>query len=373
MRIYLDARNITSQPAGVARYAKSLIPELCAQAPEHEFIVVRHSSNLEPIMPGRVPWREVFIDQHIGKLKDVAMGARALFGIFRDMGRPDIYHNLFHISPLGISASGAQHVVTLHDFIWVDHPLQSQGALHKAAWVWAFGRASISQTIKNADRVIAISESTSRRAQQWISPKKIDIIGHGVEEKYYEPYPAPDVPWSDGSGYILGIANDKPYKNLALVVDAFAQMRSNLPGVRLVLVGRCDGLRKKIQELGLSARVHLPGHLSEEQLLRLLHHAHAFVYPSLVEGFGLPPLEAMAMGVPTITSDLDPMRSIVGQGALVIDPHDASGLARTLDQLWHDDELVARLRRAGPERARQWSWARSARQTLEVYERVTRG
>lgn len=368
MRIYLDARNITAQPAGVARYAKSLIPELCAQAPEHDFVVIRHRSNMQPLMPGRVPWREVFLEQHIGKVRDVALGARALFGAFRDMGRPDVYHNLFHISPLGVSASGARHVVTLHDFIWVDHPLQSQGALHKAAWVWAFGRTSIAQTIKNADRVIAISDATSQRAQQWISPKKIHVIGHGVEEKYYDSYPAPELPWSEDAGYILGIANDKPYKNLELVIDAFHQARGALPGVRLVLVGRCDGLRKKIQRLGLSSRVHLPGHLSEEQLLRLLHHARAFVYPSLVEGFGLPPLEAMAMGVPTITSDLDPMRHVVGQGALVVDPHDAQALARTFEQLWHDEQLVARLRQAGPQRARQWSWARTARQTLEVYK-----
>lgn len=365
MRIYLDARNITAQPAGVARYAQCLIPELVRQAPEYDFVLIRHRSNDTPLLvePGRV--REVFMERHIGKLGDFLVGAPALQDAFRRIGQPDLYHNLFHISPLFV-ANACKHVVTLHDFIWIDYPKQSQGTWLKALGMYSFGRLSIGQTLRRADRVIAISDATAQGARRWIGEEKIDIIGHGVEKKYFEGYPQPDWDWS--APYVLAVANDKPYKNLSLVVEAFAKVHAKQPSARLVLVGRCDGLKQQIARLGLSKVVVLPGFLSEEALMRVFAHASVFVFPSLVEGFGLPPLEAMAMGVPTIVSDVEPMRSVVGDAAQCVDPSDAQALAAMVIALLQDEQLAARWRALGRERAASWTWQRTAEQTLRVYQ-----
>lgn len=366
MRIYLDARNITAQPAGVARYAQCLIPEMVKQAPHHDFVVIRHASNDSPlaIFDGQIS--EAFVDDSIGKLSDFLFGRRWLRPLFARHGAPDIYHNLFHISPLGVPC---KHVITLHDFIWVDYPKQSQGTWPKAVGMYTFGRIGIGQTLRRADRVIAISNATATGARRWIKQDKMDIIGHGVEAKYFDTYDG-DLPWSWTGPYLLAVANDKPYKNLQLVIRAFAQLRSSHPELRLVLVGRCTGLNGLIQSLGVQDAVHMPGFLSEAQLMSVFQHATLFTFPSLVEGYGLPPLEAMAMGVPSIVSEVEPMRSVVADAALTLNPNDVGQWRDAIDSLLRNPEQARILGQRGRDHAATKTWEKTAQATLRVYDQV---
>lgn len=375
-RIYLDARNITAQPAGVARYALSLIPELVRQAPEHQFVVIRHASNRTPIQVAGHTLREAFIAPPIDNLYNFVFGAHALRQVFRDFGAPDIYHDLFHIFPLGLRlvAPRAKIVVTLHDLVWIDHPHASQPTWLKAESIRAFARLAIPQSLKTADHVICISEPTAERAAPWLTAGRFSTIAHGVADAFRRPTPAPNpaklgLPNPD-TPYIVAIGNAKPYKNLDRLIDAFARIRPTLAHGHLVLIGNCTDLAEYVKDSEVARYITLAGIQSDAELRSTLGHATAFVFPSLVEGFGLPILEAMAMGVPTLVSDLEPMRSIAGGAALRFDPNHTGELADALRKVLDDAQLRARLIRDGRARAEQFTWPQTARATLDVYART---
>jgi glycosyltransferase involved in cell wall biosynthesis len=375
-RIYLDARNITDRPAGVARYALSLIPELVRQAPQHEYVVVRHSSNREPIEVLGYDLREVFVDRPIDNLQNFALGARTLRALFREHGAPDIYHDLFHIVPMGLRA-GAEFdfklVVTLHDLVWIDHPHQSQPTWLAAESIRAFARAAIPYALKRADHVICVSEPTAQRARGWLTRGQFTTIYHGVAPRFFQPAGSPEALLPqviDGATpYVVAIGNAKPYKNLHRLIDAFARLRPHLDA-HLVLIGDCEDLRAHIEWAGLAEHVTLTGFVGDEELRSVLGHARAFVFPSLVEGFGLPVLEAMAMGIPTIVSDLEPMRTIAGDAAQLVAPHDTGQMADAIEIFIKDDDAHARFVERGQRRAAQFRWPQTARKTLQVYRKV---
>lgn len=369
-RIYLDARNITAQPAGVARYARCLIPELVRLAPEHEFIVIRHDSNPEPIeTDGRL--KEIFVSQPIDDLSNFLIGHRTLRDVFKKAGAPDIYHDLFHILPrFARRAVGkAKIILTLHDFVWLDHADASQPTFLKARTIEAFARVAIPHALEASDFVISISEPTTRRAAPWLTDGAHATISHGVHESFFEPVPAPtkllDLP--PGAPYLVAIGNDKPYKNLQRLVEAFANITPDFPNARLVLVGNCNQLT--IPEPAASA-VLRPGFLDDATLRCVLGHARAFAFPSLVEGFGLPILEAMAMGIPTLVSDLEPMRTVAGDAAILINPLNTHDIARKLRALLSDDALHARHAELSRTHARTFRWSHTAQKTLAIYHRL---
>ncbi len=388
-RIYLDARNITANPAGVARYARSLIPELVLQAPHHEFIVIRHTSNTTPLeIPGHTPQnppanlREVAIDLPIDNLANFLLGRRALAKIFAQNGPADIYHDLFHILPRNVASANPPNekpckvVITLHDFVWLDHARQSQATWHAAALIYAFAKTAIPYALKVSDHVISISNPTTKRAADWIDLQRITTISHGVDEVFSQPTPPPTdiLPGliAQNTPYIVAIGNHKEYKNLRLLIDAFAQIRAHNPHLpaHLVLIGDCEPLSDHITRAGIQNHTTLTGFLSDEQLRQVLGHARAFVFPSLIEGFGLPILEAMAMGIPTLICDLEPMRSIAGDAALRFPPHDASKLAKMLQRVLQDDDLHQQLVAKSRSRASEFRWPLTAQKTLTVYNQL---
>ena len=378
VRIYLDARNIQEKPTGVGNYALALIPELVRLAPEQwEWVVIRHESNQVPILPERAGFHEVFIDQRIGLLDDFLIGAGSLHRVFRALGPPTIYHNLFHVTPLFLGHLGAytpRRVVTLHDLIWADHAFEVKTDLHRALFFKVYGRLAVSHTIRNAERVICVSDATRQRASRWVEDaESLVTIPHGVEPIFFEDASYPERvlgPQDKLEPYVVAVGNDKPYKNLARLVRGFAAAREKTKQGRLVLVGGCDGLRGLISELGVEDHVLLTGFLEDDQLRGVMGHARLFVFPSLVEGFGLPPLEAMAMGVPCAVSDREPMRWVAGDGAARFDPLDVDEIARVILRFMTRDDLQEEYSRRGQERARCFTWERTARETLAVYDEV---
>ncbi len=381
MRICIDARNITAQPAGIGRYAQSLIPALLDQAsPSDELVLLRHDSHRAPLVApdvarGRV--QEVFVGGKIGSPADYLLGARHVHRALRLWSGADIYHDLFHVAPLGLRAMGrlgGPLVVTLHDLIWIDHPRTSQPTLARAVGMSAYARVAIPHTLRRAAHVICISEATRDRARPWLRAGQHSVISHGVEPRYFAPQPAPGgevgAALDSGARYVLAVGNAKPYKNLSALIEAFAKLVPGSPKLRLVLVGDCEALRPKVQRLGLERRVILTGMLQDQALCEVLAHASLFVFPSLVEGFGLPPLEAMAAGVPCVVSELEPMRAVVAGGARLVNPRDVAAMAAAMREVLEDEAQAMRWRTRGLERARALTWEACARQTLDVYRAV---
>jgi glycosyltransferase involved in cell wall biosynthesis len=171
---------------------------------------------------------------------------------------------------------------------------------------------------------------------------------------------------------LLHVGHTQPRKNLPTLLRALVLLRQQ--GTQVILAqigGQPDASQRElIQELGLERAVHFVGPLPDKDLVTLYGVAEVFVFPSFYEGFGLPPLEAMACGVPVVCSNVASLPEVVGDAALAVDPHDVQALAEAIERVLADPALAAELRQRGLERARQFTWERTAQATLAVYREI---
>lgn len=192
----------------------------------------------------------------------------------------------------------------------------------------------------------------------------VDIAG--ILQKYDVPTP-----------YILYVGSAAARKNIARLLRAFAQVQPKHPQMHLVVAGvpgwRNSALAPLVDELALGDSLYFTGFINEADLPTLYGAAHLFAFPSLLEGFGLPVLEAMACGTPVITADGSSLREIAGDAALLVDPTRVDEIATALHTLLSDKELAAALQRKGLTHVQEFSWDRVARETVEVYRQVAAG
>lgn len=238
----------------------------------------------------------------------------------------------------------------------------------------------IGPSIRRAARVITISEfSRGEIARLYrIAPERIEVtpLAAGAAFKPSLDQEGAQVRrrYALLTRYILAVGNIQPRKNLPRLVAAFASIAAEYPDYQLVVVGqsawRGSEVEAAVRNYGLEGRVRFTGYVSDEDLVTLYSGATAVCYPSLYEGFGLPPLEAMACGTPTITSKTSSLPEVVGDAALTVDPSSIDEIAAALHRIIQDDALRAELRRRGLARAAGFSWERTARRTKEVYDRV---
>lgn len=360
MHIVLDARGITAHAAGVARYAISLVPRLVEQRPSWRWTVWRHTSNRASL--GAHGARERYSGVEVDSLRN------ALWGGGLPFGDASLYHSLFQVVA-GTIPPDVRTVVTAHDFIDMDAPHRVRRTTAEALALGGYASYAFRAAMRRADAVIAISRHTAERAAA-LTEAPIEIIEHGVEPRFFDAPPPPDeiVRWlrRGEQRYVVAVGNDKPYKNLETLVRAFAHLDAR--DTKLALVGPCDALRPLVTSLGATDRVAFIGFLGDEDLRRVLGHADLFVFPSLLEGFGMPPLEAMALGVPTIVSDIEPMRSVCSDAALRFEPTDVYALAELLRHVLDDSRVRDTMRVRGRRHAARFDWDEAAAATLAVYD-----
>jgi glycosyltransferase involved in cell wall biosynthesis len=236
--------------------------------------------------------------------------------------------------------------------------------------------------LRRAAAIIAVSENTRRDVTRLmgIPAEKIVVIHEGVNPAYHGAIAAGEVArvrqkYHLPARYLLFLGTLEPRKNIGVLLEAYHALLARDDSVpRLVVAGRkgwlFEPVFQKVEALGLGERVSFTDWVPEADTPALVAGAEVFVYPSLYEGFGLPPLEAMACGTPVITSTASSLPEVVGDGGLLVDPHDAAGLAQALERLLADDALRADLRGRALARARQFTWEAAARQTLAVYAQV---
>jgi glycosyltransferase involved in cell wall biosynthesis len=372
-RIYLDTWCMHSESSGMGRYGRGLVPAVIAAAPQHEFIILRpaaHAARGPLIPPSHVASaREVFMRRP--RPDWTALLARPLLArVFRRYGRPDVYHSLFPLLPVGLGRgrfAPRRIVVTLHDLIWIDH---AHGVHHNrlaAEWLERFGGIAIPHALRLADHVICGSNATSNRAAAWLADDRKTTVHYGLEEAWFR---RPAVPAAPPPPYIAAFGVAKPYKNIATLVQAFARIRQRRPEVQLVLIGGDGGAGAQIRSARLDAHVTITGSLNDDALRELVGGARIFVVPSLVEGFGLPAIEAMALGTPLVVSDIEALREITGDAALRFDPANPAQLAEVIIGALEDEASGRELAARGRARAARFRWATTAAQTLAVYDRV---
>jgi glycosyltransferase involved in cell wall biosynthesis len=288
-------------------------------------------------------------------------------------GRMDLIHGLAFAAPL---ASSCPTVVTVHDLSFLRYPAAFRPVNRQ--YLSLVTKAST----RRAVRVIAVSESTRQDVIELcgVAADRVVAVPNGVTPDFSPAEPAAVSAFRRRAGlperYILYLGTLEPRKNLVRLLEAYALLQAqaqhdgeDLPP--LVIAGAKGWYYREIfarvTALGLGERVILPGFVPSDDLPWWYRGAELFVYPSLFEGFGLPVLEAMACGTPSITSRASSLPEVAGDAAVLVDPNDTGQLARAMRQVLTTPELAGRLRAAGPRRAALFSWDRTATATREVY------
>ena len=375
MRIGLDGKVLTLRAGGIGRYAinltRAMLAEAAARRPDLEFVIFTGPQTSPDVMAEfRQACEEHFLGAKSSVIRSLALVPAALRRV-----RVDVFHGMDHVGLPFVGRSG-RYVATVHDVIALILP-ETFTPRHRLVV-----RTALSMVRRRADLVIVPSRAVKRDVLQRLGlpDDRVVVTPEGCEPRF-RPTPCADVLARYGlpPRYVLAVGTLEPRKNLTTLLRAFARLRRDGgidPALRLVLVGArgwLDGpIHEAVRSLGLEGMVHFAGFVADDDLPAVYSGAALFVFASLYEGFGLPLLEAMACGVPVITSNVAAMPEVAGGAAMLVDPRDVDGLAAAIARLLRDDALRDRLRGAGLARARQFPWEATARLTLDAYASLAR-
>ena len=264
----------------------------------------------------------------------------------------------------------SRQICTIHDIIPVERP-DWFNARFSAWYRWLLPRL-----VRRVRHVIAVSEFTKQRVLErfGVDPSKVTVVWNGVDAQYH-PRTFEELRLMrrelniPSQHYLLCLGSLEPRKNLRRLLSAWQQISPKLPSEIILVIAGKVGASGVFADAGLTSipdRVHFTGYVKEDQLPALHSGALALVYPSLYEGFGLPPLEAMACGTPVVTSSGTSLTEVVGDAAVLVDPMDEMSIADGIRQIVEDSALRERLRELGMARAKNITWERSAKETRKV-------
>lgn len=365
---HLIAHTRSFRRAGVSHYIEQLLHHLAQidQTNQYSIYTTRgleahdlrlpanfrvHSNLLPTINPRvRIPWEQV-----VAPLLLARNGAA-------------LFHGTLNVVPFVCPVPA---VVTIHDLAFIRFPHTFRA--HNRTYLDLATRLSA----RRAAYVLAVSENTRREVIELLGvpPERVVVTHDAARAHFVPPDPARlqafrtrhDLP----ERFVLSVGTLEPRKNLTGLLDAYSRVarESNVP---LIVGGGkgwlYDAVFQRLEALGLRDRVHFAGYLEEEELPLWYAAATLFVFPSIYEGFGMPPLEAMSCGTPVVTSNSSSLPEVVGDAGLMVSPTDTDALADAILRLLNDDALRADLCQRGLQRARTFSWRTTAERTRAVYE-----
>lgn len=375
MKIAIDGYPLVPPRAGIGQYTYHLIKALARVAPVHEYVV------MYPRLTRSLRMREVpvFAEECVrvvseGRFRALRLRVQRKLGIGtpveRSIGSFDVYHATNYVFTHAVKR--ARRVVTIHDLTLVLFP-----EWHPRARVNSMTH-EIARSLEIADHILADSAATRDDIIKHFSVRseRISVVPLAADRSF-RPLPAAEIQpvlsaWGlVQDGYLLFMGTIEPRKNLPRLLQAVELAGSRIGP--LVIVGAdgwgSDEVARHIEKLQRAGRLSYLGYVPDDARPALITGARAFVYPSLYEGFGLPVLEAMACGVPVLASNVSSLPEVVGDAGLLVDPCDVDVIARGMVRLWQDEALRHELSRRGLERARGFSWERTASQTLSAYAR----
>lgn len=412
MRLGFDVSDLCPERGGVFTYGSQLAQHLTRLADPPTFtlidgtlrtglqqpLVLRCDSLQQTVRSTRVrglvrsvrgPWRTRYIDRIASaadecillpfwrRVEATAAGSRVARWRLpvRATGMLDVCH---WSDSAFLPLPGIAHVLTVHDTIVLLHP-----EWHRRRDV-AYHIRKLRMIARHATRIIADSENTRQDVINLlgVSSERIDVVPLAAGPEFRPP--------TDRAAYlrvlaryglrehnyILGLGTIEPRKNVVRLAEGFKAALEWAPdrATRLVLAGgkgwRTDPIERGLHALGLGERLLMPGRVPQEDLPALLHGARAVAYVSLYEGFGLPPLEAMACGAPIVASNTSSLPEVVGDAGLLVDPYSVAEIAAALHAMLSDDGLRAELAARGLRQAARFSWARTAELTMQTYRRA---
>ncbi|NLH09277.1 MAG: glycosyltransferase family 4 protein [Chloroflexi bacterium] len=372
-RIAIDYTSAVTQGGGIGRYTRELVRAVARQDGETDFRLFvaagREAALPEPPGPNFSYCLAPLNAEWFARLWH---RARLPLPIETWTGPIDLLHAPdFTLPPV---RRGVRTLLTVHDLSFIRAPEAAAPGLR------AYLNRVVPRSVQRADHILADSEATRRDLMELYGTpgEKISVLYSGVDE-HFKPVRDAEalrrVRTKYGIGeapYIFSLGTVQPRKNYARLAEALHRL--DRPDLKLVIAGGKgwleDPLYAQIEALGLGDRVQFIGFAADEDLPALYSAAQVFAFPSLYEGFGLPPLEAMACGVPVVASRASSVPEVVGEAGVLIDPLDVDDLAGALARALADEALRAELTRRGLEQARRFSWAESARQLREHYARL---
>lgn len=363
MKIGIDARMYSDSFTGIGRYVYELTGRLFELDQNNEYVLFMNDPQYETFTPPNDRVRKVRVNA-----KHYSWAEQVQFLKLLNREKLDLVHFTHFNAPLLYRGAS---VVTIHDLTLSFYPGKKMTSwIHRAAY-----HLVLESVVKRSRRVVAVSNNTKKDLVKLLGTPadKIEVILEGVAKEFrvLENPPKPEV------DFFLYTGVWRSHKNVVNLLKAFGQLceDDSFKG-QLLITGKEDPfypeVKETIQKFGIGERVVLTGLVSEQKLIELYNTARVYVMPSLYEGFGLPPLEAMACGTPVVSSNTSSLPEVCGEGnALFFDPKNVDDMAQTMKKLWNDDALQADLVKRGFGRVHDFSWDRMAKATLELYTKAS--
>ena len=378
MRIAIDYTAGIRQPAGIGVYARNLVNAMLAEDKKNEYTLITSGRpTKEHTFPtaSNVRGRSIFIPDRYLNILWYRWRVPLYANFFT--GSADIYHGLdFVIPPL---LGKARKVVTVHDLAFLQHP---ETAIPSLA---AYLNKVVPESVAKADVVAAISHTTKQALiEHYQTPaEKITVIPCGIAP-YFKRITDPILleatrhKFGLNRPFVLSVGTLEPRKNHLGLIKAFYEVQQSKENSAILAIAGGEGwlyeeTLNMVKELKLENKVRFLGRVSDLELILLYSLADVFAFPSFFEGFGIPPLEAMACGAPVITSNRSSLPEVTGEAAIHIDPHDTHALANAISLLLADEQLRENLRQKGYVQAQKYTWSKSAHKTLSLYEKLYNG
>jgi len=373
LRIVIDARHV--RDFGIGTYIRNLVQGLRSIDPENQYFLVCQPSERDQFA-GLPRHFHTVLYRH----NDLEVVDHVAFPAFLRRLRPDLVHVPINRVPWFMPRP---YVVTVHDMsrqLFSGDGWKNQLSLYRAR-----------RGLLRASKVIAVSGATRRLAATvlGIPQEHIRRIYNAPDPRFFEPSIDPSKERSlvaerylVTSPFILYAGNIRPQKNIPRLIEAFSVLRGDLAGhpdfgdLRLIIIGdeisQYPAVRRAAAQSRVGAAIRFLGFVPFETLRAFYRTASAFAFPSLNEGFGLPPLEAMACGTPVLTSNVSSLPEVVGDAAVLVNPDNVFEIARGLKEILLDPDLRHRLVEQGGSRARSFNWQQTAAEVLEVYRGAAR-
>ena len=367
VRIAIDARKLHDY--GIGTYVRNLVYWLSKLDDTNTYILICHREDVDFVRslgPRFEALQEPAGNYSIREQWSVPLAlARA---------RVDLFHAPHYVvSPL----TRCPFVVTIHDCIHLRFPQYLPNRLaHR------YARTMMQMSANRSRRILTVSQASKQDILHYlrVPEDKVEVIYNALDERLATPPTIEELTrvrdrYALQSPFILYAGNIKPHKNVDRLIEAYAILRrQGVVDAKLLIIGdevsKYPNLRRLVHRHQLHPHVRFFGFVSDEMLSILYRLATVFVFPSLYEGFGLPPLEAMAAGAPVITSNVSSLPEVVGDAAVLIDPMDAHSIANAMARVIGDEALRADLIRRGHERVHAFSWRRSVTRVREVYQEL---
>jgi glycosyltransferase involved in cell wall biosynthesis len=367
MRVAIDARKL--HDFGIGTYIRNLLRHLARIDGQTEYVLLCQERDLGIAAELGPNFRAVLEPSPNYSLREQL---HVPWVLRRE--RPDVFHAPHYVLPTAVRS---RSVVTIHDCI---HLMFPQYLPNRAAY--AYARATMWSAAHRSNCILTVSEASKRDILHFfnIPADKIEVAYNAIEERFWRQPADADIArvrerYQLDHAFVLYVGNIKPHKNLVRLIEAFDGLRRlGFDDLKLLIIGdeisKLPALRRAVHGHKLHKHVRFLGYQPDETLAVLYRLAALFVFPSLYEGFGLPPVEAMASGTPVVTSNVSSLPEVTGDAAVLVDPYDVESIIDGMRRVLTDPALAAEMRRKGALRAREFSWERSVAQTRQVYQRV---